>query len=92
MLGFHFFRSGVWFAFKHMKPIHGYTLIKPDDLYWRPSNLMKIPNVDYLERTGSENVGAALALAAPEREHAAQANPRGGVLFRAGRNGPDARG
>jgi len=43
-----------------MKPIHGYHLIKPDDLSWRPSNLMKIPNADFLERTGSENLGARL--------------------------------
>jgi hypothetical protein len=26
-----------------MKPIAGYTLIKPEDLHWRPPNLMKIP-------------------------------------------------
>jgi hypothetical protein len=37
-----------------MKAIQGYHLIKPEDLHWRPSNLMKIPNADYLERTGSE--------------------------------------
>src|SRR4051812_47256532 len=43
-----------------MKPIHGYRLITPVDLAWRPSNLMKIPNADYLERTGSENLGARL--------------------------------
>ncbi|HEX4629732.1 MAG TPA: cupin domain-containing protein [Chthoniobacterales bacterium] len=43
-----------------MKPITGYYLIKPDDLSWRPSNLMGIPNADYLERTGSENLGARL--------------------------------
>ena len=43
-----------------MKTISGYHLIKPDDLHWRPSNLMKIPNADYLERTGSENLGARL--------------------------------
>ena len=43
-----------------MKPIQGYHLIKPEDLHWRPSNLMKIPNADYLERTGSENLGARL--------------------------------
>ena len=35
-----------------MKAIDGYFLIKPEDLFWRPSNLMKIPNADYLERTG----------------------------------------
>lgn len=42
------------------KPIKGYHLVKPEDLQWRPSNLMKIPNADYLERTGSENLGARL--------------------------------
>lgn len=43
-----------------MKSINGYCLIKPEELHWRPSNLMKIPNADYLERTGSENLGARL--------------------------------
>ena len=43
-----------------MKTIHGYHLIKPEDLAWRSSNLMKIPNADYLEHTGSENLGARL--------------------------------
>ena len=43
-----------------MKAVQGYHLIKPGDLFWRPSNLMKIPNADYLERTGSENLGARL--------------------------------
>src|SRR4051794_18199183 len=43
-----------------MKSVEGYFLIQPEDLHWRPSNLMKIPNADFLERTGSENVGARL--------------------------------
>jgi mannose-6-phosphate isomerase-like protein (cupin superfamily) len=43
-----------------MQAIEGYFLITPDDLHWRPSNLMKIPNADYLEHTGSENLGARL--------------------------------
>jgi mannose-6-phosphate isomerase-like protein (cupin superfamily) len=43
-----------------MKAIEGYFVIMPDDLHWRRSNLMKIPNADYLERTGSENLGARL--------------------------------
>jgi mannose-6-phosphate isomerase-like protein (cupin superfamily) len=43
-----------------MKAIQGYFLITPDDLHWRPSNLMKIPNADFLERTGSQNLGARL--------------------------------
>jgi len=43
-----------------MKPVEGYFLIEPKDLHWRPSNLMKIPNADFLERTKSENLGARL--------------------------------
>ena len=43
-----------------MKAFQGYHVIRPEDLSWRPSNLMKIPNADYLERTGSENLGARL--------------------------------
>jgi hypothetical protein len=43
-----------------MKSIKDYFLITPDDLHWRPSNLMKIPNADYLERTRSGNLGARL--------------------------------
>ena len=43
-----------------MKAIQGYHIIKPEDLHWRPSNLMKIPNADYLECTSSENLGARL--------------------------------
>src|SRR5213594_4654378 len=43
-----------------MKAIQGYHLIKPEVLHWRPSNLMRIPNADYLERTGSENLSARL--------------------------------
>lgn len=43
-----------------MNPIQGYHLIQPEDLSWRLSNLMKIPNADFLERTGSENLSARL--------------------------------
>ena len=43
-----------------MKPVEGYHLIKPEDLQWRTSMLMKIPNADFLERTGSENLSARL--------------------------------
>ena len=41
-------------------PSPTHHLIRPEDLSWRPSNLMKIPNADYLERTGSEKMGARL--------------------------------
>jgi mannose-6-phosphate isomerase-like protein (cupin superfamily) len=43
-----------------MTAIQGYHPINPQDLSWRPSNLMRIPNADYLERTGSQNLGARL--------------------------------
>lgn len=43
-----------------MNPDPGYHLVKPDDLRWRPSNLRRIPNADFLERTGSVNLGARL--------------------------------
>jgi mannose-6-phosphate isomerase-like protein (cupin superfamily) len=43
-----------------MKAIQGYHLIKPEDLQWRPSNMMKIPNADFLERTKSELLSARL--------------------------------
>ena len=43
-----------------MNAFQGYRLITPEDLNWRQSNLMKIPNADYLERTRSENMGARL--------------------------------
>ena len=48
------------FASKSMNAVQGYHLIKPEDLFWRPSNLMQIPNADYPERTGSENLSAQL--------------------------------
>jgi mannose-6-phosphate isomerase-like protein (cupin superfamily) len=43
-----------------MKTVQGYFLITPDELYWRLSNIMRIPNADFLERTKSENLGARL--------------------------------
>ncbi len=52
--------NGHGSALNNMNAIKGYFLITPNDLHWRPSNLMKIPNADYLERTGSENLGARL--------------------------------
>ena len=45
---------------KIMKAIDGYHLITPGALAWRPSNMMCIPNADFLERTGSEILGARL--------------------------------
>ena len=53
-------RRRAIFQFRSMKTVQGYYLIKPEDLHWRSSNLMMIPNADYLERTGSENLSARL--------------------------------
>jgi mannose-6-phosphate isomerase-like protein (cupin superfamily) len=43
-----------------MKPITGHHLIKPENLSWKTSRMMQIPNADFLERTGSENLSARL--------------------------------
>ena len=43
-----------------MKAIEGFFLITLDDLHWRLSEMMKILNADFLERTKSENLGARL--------------------------------
>ncbi|MGA9946227.1 MAG: cupin domain-containing protein [Candidatus Cybelea sp.] len=47
-------------ALPNLDPISGYMLIEPSDLQWRPSNMMRIPNADYLERTESKLLGARL--------------------------------
>lgn len=36
------------------------SMISAESLHWRPSNMMQIPNADFLERTGSEMMGARL--------------------------------
>ena len=43
-----------------MEAFKGFCRIAPDDLHWRNSNRMQIPNADFLERTGSTNLGARL--------------------------------
>jgi len=48
-----------------MKTIDGYFFINPEDLHWRVSHIMKIPNADFLERTKSENLGVRLWRYAP---------------------------
>lgn len=49
-----------------MNTFQGYSILKPEDHRWRLSNLMKIPNADLLEHTGSENIGARLWRVPPE--------------------------
>src|SRR5882724_9242728 len=59
-----------------MKPISGCFLIKPEDLSWRPSNMMKIPNADFLERTGSEILGARLWRLPPQSANTFHRHPK----------------
>ena len=59
-----------------MTPITGYFLIRPDDLFWRPSNLMQIPNADYLERTKSEILGARLWRLPPKSANTLHRHPK----------------
>jgi hypothetical protein len=55
------------FAQCRMKTFQAYRLIPPDDLHWRLSKLMKIPNADFLERTGSEKRSSPRATEAAGR-------------------------
>jgi mannose-6-phosphate isomerase-like protein (cupin superfamily) len=59
-----------------MKSIDGYFLIKPEDLFWRPSNIMKIPNADFLERTKSEILGARLWQLPPKSANTLHRHPK----------------
>ncbi len=59
-----------------MTPIDGYFLIRPEDLSWRPSNLMKIPNADFLERTKSELLGARLWRLPPKSANTLHRHPK----------------
>jgi mannose-6-phosphate isomerase-like protein (cupin superfamily) len=53
-----------------------YTVIQPTDLHWRPSNLMQIPNADFLERTGSKAMGARLWRLPPMSANTLHKHPR----------------
>src|SRR5438876_11155755 len=59
-----------------MNAIDGYFLIKPEDLSWRPSNMMKIPNADFLARTKSEILGARLWRLPPGSANTLHRHPR----------------
>src|ERR1041384_3833772 len=59
-----------------MKPIDGHFLIKPEDLSWRLSNMMKIPNADFLERTKSEILGARLWRLPPKSANTLHRHPK----------------
>ena len=59
-----------------MKPIDGYHLIKPEELTWRLSNMMQIPNADFLERTKSEILGARLWRLPPKSANTLPRHPK----------------
>src|SRR6267378_5611712 len=59
-----------------MTPIQNFFVIKPDDLHWRPSNMMRIPNADFLERTKSEIFGARLWRLPPKSANTLHRHPR----------------
>src|SRR5213075_68338 len=59
-----------------MKSIDGYFLIKPEDLHWRPSNMMKIPNADFLERTKTEILSARLWRLPPKSANTLHRHPK----------------
>src|SRR5260370_41277447 len=59
-----------------MRAVDGYFVIKPEDLCWRPSNLMKIPNADFLERTKSEILGARLWRLPPKSANTLHKHPK----------------
>src|SRR5213596_1100059 len=71
-------RSHVYPA---MAPITGFFVIKPEGLFWRPSNLMKIPNADFLERTKSEILGARLWRFPPKSANTLHRHPKMEELY-----------
>jgi mannose-6-phosphate isomerase-like protein (cupin superfamily) len=63
-------------VFPALKPLQGCFVIKPDDLSWRLSNMMKIPNADFLERTGSELLSARLWRLPPKSANTLHRHPK----------------
>ena len=59
-----------------MKAVTGYFVIQPEDLSWRPSNMMRIPNADFLERTKSENLSARLWRLPPKSANTLHRHPK----------------
>jgi uncharacterized cupin superfamily protein len=38
----------------------GYALLRPEEAFWRPSNIMKVPNTNLAEQLGATQLGARL--------------------------------
>jgi hypothetical protein len=73
-----------------MRAVDGYFVIKPEDLCWRPSNLMKIPNADFLERTKSDFRCPVVVSPAQERQYPPSTSQDGGILLCCRRRWADA--
>src|SRR6266436_4994875 len=67
---------GLGVSRHHMTPIKNFFVIKPEELFWRPSNMMKIPNADFLERTKSEILGARLWRLPPKSANTLHRHPK----------------
>ena len=59
-----------------MTAIEGYFVIQPEDLTWRLSNMMKIPNADFLERTQTEILSARLWRLPPKSANTLHRHPK----------------
>lgn len=59
-----------------MRAIDGYVLIQPEDLSWQTSKLMRIPNADFLERSGSDILGARLWRLSPKTANTLHKHPK----------------
>src|SRR5215471_7076144 len=59
-----------------MTPINTFFVIKPEDLSWRLSNMMQIPNADFLDRTKSEILGARLWRFPPKSANTLHRHPK----------------
>src|SRR5580698_7842592 len=59
-----------------MKPIDGYFLIKTEELLLGPSNIIKKPHADFLERTKSEILGARLWRLPPKSANTLHRHPK----------------
>jgi len=63
-----------------MNAIAGYHLIKPEDLTWRPSNLMRNPNADFSSEPAAD-IGRKAVEAAAKSANAAPARSCRGIYF-----------
>ena len=60
----------------NLTPLNTFFVIKPEDLSWRLSNMMKIPNADFLERTKSELLSARLWRYPPKSANTLHRHPK----------------